>query len=175
MNQTVSSGGLLRQVGFGRALHPSGIPVRRVVWFTVPGWLQPLIRGELTTKRLQSHAYPESRLVLEKSPLALVIALLLVLAGCAGVGVSDSPAPRTQETIDKTFLHVTALAESEEDEYSERAVAFQNLSAAKQTEFLEARNCSCKIETSAFSFGEQQEVYQVKYNDDIYLIYVSVH
>lgn len=135
--------------------------------------------------------------MLEKSPLTLVVALLLlVISGCAGVGISDSPttttatpatttAPTavqttetTQQTIEgkgKTFLHVTAVEESEEKRYNESAVAFQNLSAPKQTEFREARNCSCKIETTAFSFGQQQEVYQVKYNDDIYLIYVSVH
>lgn len=133
--------------------------------------------------------------MLEKSLLTLVVALLLVLSGCAGVGVSDSPSTTTaspattttpttvqttettQQTIKgkgKTFLHVTEIEESKEDDYNESAVAFQNLSDAKQTEFLEALNCSCKIETTAFSFG-QQEIYQVKYNDEIYLIYVSVH
>ena len=115
------------------------------------------------------------------------MAALIMFSGCLGMGAggiqssstttattnTESPTT-TWQTIEgegKTFLHVSKVDESKEQKYP-NATAFENLSEPKQKEFLEAKNCSCQIEASAFNFGDQ-EAYRVAYKDDIYLIYVS--
>lgn len=121
----------------------------------------------------------------------LVVALVVVsvvFAGCTGTQGGPGTTPERSTTVqdpERTttddpqagdqLVSVSAVNASVVTEVNaSKKASFSALGDAKQDVFLDAYDCSCNVEQTAFSFHDDDQVEYVNYDDQWYFVRVTI-